>query len=557
MALFFLALVIAGSVPDSVVRSAVTWADAHFEGEKGSMPLGNGNLAANVWVEEASGDLLFYLAGSDVFDQNSQPVKISRVRLRFSPPLWSAGVRSFSQNLDVASGTIWIRTASGGREYSVAIWVDANSPAIRVQARVNASTFGLTAQLEIYRTQVQKTALGRGFCNQYNDIPDILVPPDTNASASVTWYHRNDYAVANPSGSSYYEWALRQAGLAPDAFPDPYVNLTFGGVRRSAGGDPLHQLNDSSLHGDGLRSTDLVASIHVSQAPTARAWLEAARAADAATLPSAAARAAHEKFWAQFWRRSFINLPNPANDSAQAIVERQAVWARFLDAADGRNSRAPIKFNGQAFTVDEGKGPDYRDWGACYWFQNTRQPYYNALAAGDIDIFQPLLAFYNASIPLVRARVAEQYARVSPPVSGGYWPETMTAFGTYNEGDWGCSTPPSGATDAGDSTNTFIRYHFTGTLELALFAIDGYTATLDEHTFEHVGLPIIETALEFFRTRFPKRDGAGKMDMWPAQGLETHQVCVRGRALVSSDQCRMKCPRHRPSPSPCKLTLKP
>ena len=36
-----------------------------------------------------------------------------------------------------------------------------------------------------------------------------------------------------------------------------------------------------------------------------------------------------------------------------------------------------------------GKGPDARDWGACYWFQNTRQPYYNALAAGDLDIFRP------------------------------------------------------------------------------------------------------------------------------------------------------------------------
>ena len=52
--------------------------------------------------------------------------------------------------------------------------------------------------------------------------------------------------------------------------------------------------------------------------------------------------------------------------------------------------------------MDEGKGADYRDWGACYWFQNTRQPYYNALAAGDLDMLRPMFRFYNRSIPAMR-----------------------------------------------------------------------------------------------------------------------------------------------------------
>ena len=33
-------------------------------------------------------------------------------------------------------------------------------------------------------------------------------------------------------------------------------------------------------------------------------------------------------------------------------------------------------------------------------------------------------------------------------VMGGYWPETMTQFGTYNPGDWGCATKPAGHTAA-------------------------------------------------------------------------------------------------------------
>lgn len=73
--------------------------------------------------------------------------------------------------------------------------------------------------------------------------------------------------------------------------------------------------------------------------------------------------AAHAAWWGEFWNRSHIEMPAAAIDPAQALVEQQYVWARYLDACDGRGASAPIKFNGRAFTVDEGHGPDYRAWG--------------------------------------------------------------------------------------------------------------------------------------------------------------------------------------------------
>lgn len=53
------------------------------------MPIGNGDVAAGVWVEETTGDLRMHVSKSDVFDENSQPVKVGVLRLKFSPPLWS------------------------------------------------------------------------------------------------------------------------------------------------------------------------------------------------------------------------------------------------------------------------------------------------------------------------------------------------------------------------------------------------------------------------------------------------------------------------------------
>jgi hypothetical protein len=51
-----------------VLQSAVSWTDANWKGELGTMPLGNGDVAVNVWVEKATGDLLVYMAKSDAFD---------------------------------------------------------------------------------------------------------------------------------------------------------------------------------------------------------------------------------------------------------------------------------------------------------------------------------------------------------------------------------------------------------------------------------------------------------------------------------------------------------
>ena len=87
----------------------------------------------------------------------------------------------------------------------------------------------------------------------------------------------------------------------------------------------------------------------------------------------------------------------------------------------------------------------------------------------------------------------------------------------------GCKTPATGSTGAGDSSNTFIRFHFTGSLELLLLALDDYAMTQDAATLLS-NMPMIDAVLTFFRTRFPHRDPkTGKTDMFPAQALETHQ----------------------------------
>ena len=153
-ALSLLVTATAAAAPPPVVhRAAVSWADADWPAEMGSLPLGNGDVSANAWVERESGNLLIYLAKSDAFDINALPIKVGRLRLAFDPPLWALGSNSSGWNmrLEPATGTITV-LSDGAAGHQVSVLVDANAPVLRVAAagRGDNKPYDVTASLEIY-----------------------------------------------------------------------------------------------------------------------------------------------------------------------------------------------------------------------------------------------------------------------------------------------------------------------------------------------------------------------------------------------------------------------
>ncbi|MEW5979351.1 MAG: DUF5703 domain-containing protein [Acidobacteriota bacterium] len=113
-----------------------------------SMPLGNGHIGLNVWIEE-DGDLLFYISKTDAWSENARLLKLGRVRVKFSPNPFSKGML-FSQTLRLREAEIAIRAGNSESPLDLRLWVDANEPVIRVEA-VAKHSFDLTAVLETWR----------------------------------------------------------------------------------------------------------------------------------------------------------------------------------------------------------------------------------------------------------------------------------------------------------------------------------------------------------------------------------------------------------------------
>src|SRR6478752_3592336 len=115
----------------------VVW-DSPSADAKGSMPIGNGDIGANIWVEP-NGDLVMLIGKSDSFDEFNRLLKLGRIRIKTTPALFQPG-QTFTQTLRLEDGSIEIATDTA----KLRVWVDAKHPVVQVDA---TSPSPITAQV--------------------------------------------------------------------------------------------------------------------------------------------------------------------------------------------------------------------------------------------------------------------------------------------------------------------------------------------------------------------------------------------------------------------------
>lgn len=483
---------------------------------KGSMPAGNGDIGLNVWVEP-SGDLVFYISKTDAWDENMRLVKVGKVRVTFTPSLVQDG-KPFSQTLQLAQGRVLIESADA----EVSVWVDANHPVVHVDAKsVSGRPLAATATAELWRTSKQACDPG------YPNFPG-LAPfswPDTvlkSTPRQIGWFHRN---VASPWLENL---KLQKLEALAQTEKDPILGRTFGAVLR---GDNFRAASDTAIRtSEPAGALSLRVHVLTRTDGTAEEWKAVIeKQADVVeALPVGERWAAHGQWWKEFWDRSWIFVDG--KEDAEAVT-RAYVLQRWINACAGRGA-FPIKFNGSLFVVDHGDqrgfDADFRQWGGCYWFQNTRLCYWTMLPAGDFDLMLPLFDMYRKALPSRQLATQVYYGH-----SGAFFPETMTFWGTYNDKNYGTdrTNKPDGLTD-----NLYIRRYWQGGIELIALMLDYYDLTRDAGFRDDTLLPFAGQIIAFFDQHWkrgpygaPQPGGsgtAGKIVFHPSQSLETWWDCT-------------------------------
>lgn len=455
------------AVPDTLPgKYNVIW-DTTGPGSAQSMPLGNGDIGLNVWVEK-NGDLVFYISKTDAWGgegetqndpwmkQGGVLMKLGAIRISVdNNPL--ATDTAFKQILKLRTCEIIIQEGTGKNTLNYRVWVDANHPVIRVEA--------MSSRPQLIKVKLENWRAG---------LTDTILNGEENR---VVWYHHNS------------------------AKADPHLaNLTFGAVIKGEG-----LINKDSAT---LRSinpvTSQVISIYpqTSVASSGADWLKKLEPAidKIGKLKLSQTWLDHQLWWQNFWQRSWVYLHG---DAQAEQVTQGYILQRFVTACAGRGAY-PIKFNGSLFVVDnpgKGENADFRAWGGQYWFQNTRAMYWPRLMAGDFDMMLPLFRMYANILPANQALVKQYYHH-----GGVYFAETAPFWGGLQFMGPGVKA-------------NYTNHYFTPILELSMMMFDYYEYTGDTSFLRKTALPVAAAGITFFDRHFT-RDSTGKLLLDPDNSIE-------------------------------------
>ena len=302
----------------------------------GSMPLGNGEVAVNAWVEP-NGDLCFYVARTDAWGDNGRLLKIGRIRVCVAPPVWRDRM-PYRQTLSLHDAALLVRCGDTPRAATIRLWVDANHPVVCVEVNTAEPTTA-TATIELWRTEpselptieVSDVHLRRG--SPGNCHAPTVVEADTileDLDHAIGWVHHNTKSVGP-------RLTMQIQGL--EAFPmqDPLLDRTFGALIATENGRPSK---------DGTRLQSPPGRRHVFTIPvltqhpaTIRQWVEQARRIleQTTAIPHDTRKQRHDEWWRDFWNRSWIHVTARDQDPPTQLIPENRYPLRIGFDQHGEN----------------------------------------------------------------------------------------------------------------------------------------------------------------------------------------------------------------------------
>jgi hypothetical protein len=528
-ALLFASL--AASTAADISRYNVIW-NSPSKDPAGVMPIGNGDIAAGVYVVE-NGDLFLLLAKNDAYTYLGDLFKTGRVRVSLSPNPFQAG-KPFRQTLDLLTGSLRIE-ADGVR---LRIWADARCPVYHVEIN-SPRAIAVTAQPEFWKRF--------DGCSYNVSKPGAEPTQDVRLErdGKILWYFPVGDRSTYPDDLKDYDVEHMR-----EKFPDPYRFNTFGNLLES----PSLKLKDGALCGTG-QDFDIRVHALTMQTPQPETWISTIQKQ---TSDTATDWEKHLAWWSAFWSRSWIFCSDntvPAGvrerlngettagrreeeDGAALVAQSYNVF-RFLMACQSRG-RVQTKFNGGLFTQQlllksnpQSKRPhaveqpgglwltheDDRLWGRRFTYQNQRLLYWPLLASGDGDLMKPFFDYYSNLLPMRQAITKAWFVH-----EGAYFRENIEPTGAERDcGEHGKPLKIKPGENRGQGY--YHSFYFTSGLETTAMMLDYVNFTGDTAFRDRVLVPFAHEVLLFFDKHYP-RDPDGKLRLDPAMVLETWWIAI-------------------------------
>ena len=526
---FFIFLISRFTCAQHISNYDVIW-DSPSENSAGSMPIGNGILGMNVWVEKNS-DLLFFLSHTDAYSELNRLLKLGRIRISFTPNPFEEG-NCFSQRLNLEDGVIEISAGKDEKKVDIQLFLDSQDD-VAYMTYKSKSKYNIKLTSESWRRTPHQIMTESEMFSSWS----LLHRPDSIKaieSADVFYPERKAIAWSHYNATSLHEITMKVQSLETESncFPDSIINRQSG-IYLSANG--MNKINDSTLVSNGAVSKAVVSIISLSkQVKSPDEWIKQIRS-KTSRISHERALANSKKRWHSFWNQSYLFVDIPSDKEFGYRLTQAYLLQRYLAGCGGRGN-FPISFNGSIFTTDPQFTdntklftPDYRNWGGAYWFQNTRLFYYPMLASGDFDLMHSMIDFYYNRLDAFKT-----IANKCWNAKGIVIPETVISYGTYCNSDFGWKRDGKAPNEV---ESGYIKHYWNQGLEISKMMLDYFSYTKDTLFLSTKALPFIKETVLFFDSKFTTAEG--KMRITPTQVLETYwnhvvndMPCVAGLHTV-------------------------
>lgn len=512
-----------------------------------SMPCGGGDIGLNVWTE--NGEILFYMSRSGAFDENNVFPKFGRVRLKLSPNPFDG--TEFRQELKLKEGYVEISGKKNGRKSLVKIWVDVFRPVIHVETESN-NPVTIEATYENWRikdlewTNPRMTNASLGF----RDAPmNAIIRKDSIqfSDNKVLFYHRN-------RDESLFDMTVKQQGLnsIKDSLWDPLDKLTFGGMMVGENMKSSNIINgkyaDTEFKGWKLvskspsRKSHIKVYLHIDNAQSLGTWKSGLKNLENGDYTNSSQAALNsQKWWGEFWNRSYISINTDKNSSEWQVGRNYQLFRYQLGC--NAYGKYPTKFNGGLFTFDPSYvdknlpfTPDHRNWGGgTHTAQNQRLVYFPMFKSGDFDMLPSQLNFYLRALGNAEKRTEFYWGH-----KGASFTEQLEQFGLPLATSYGWKRPDS--FNKGVEYNYWLEYLWDTQMEFCLMMLD-----VERYTGEDISkyIPFIESCLTFFDEHYQKEallrgrqalDSEGKLILYPGTGAETYKMAYNSTSTIAGLQ---------------------
>ncbi len=401
---------IGGKAQNNIEPYNVRWTSQSIN-SSGSMPMGNGDIGANLWVDQ-EGVLQFYISKTDSHSEIGRLLKIGKIAMRFSPNILAE--KEFTQTLDLEKGMIRISGKKEEKIIAINCWIDANNPVIHVEGNAN---FPLSIDVinQLWRKE-QRLLTGNerhsGYGVTFRDEP-FLSEKDTvlQFNNAIGWCHENKSSIWQMSLDNQNISAFNTIGK------DPLLGQRFGAI---VGGKEFKKTSAIQLSTIApTKHFAMYAVVQKSNNPSIDIWKQAIEKKLEKPMKSATGMDLnnHLSWWKAFWNRHYIIISSDSAKEKTFDITQAYTLQRYINACAGRGG-LPIKFNGSIFTVDlnenmgsgkKGFDADYREWGGNFWFQNTRLIYWTMLHAGDHEMMKPFFDMYSNALALAKFRTKKYF----------------------------------------------------------------------------------------------------------------------------------------------------